>query len=90
MPWSFKATIAGFVIFIVGGSLIGFACFESGWESLGHFAWGVVIAGAGLIGSLLFSVICAVTQPAWRRHSLMTGVLAILVFCGLIFFAKIA
>ena len=90
MPWSFKATIASFVVFGVGSSLIGFACFESGWGSLGHFAWGLVISGAGLVGALTFSIACAATQPAWKRPCLMTGVLAILLFCGLIFFAKMA
>jgi hypothetical protein len=88
MPWSFKATIAAFVIFIVGGSLIGFACVEGGWQSLGHFAWGVLIAGVGLIGALLFSIVCAATQPAWRRHSLIAGALAVLLFAGLLLFAK--
>ena len=39
MPWSFKATIVMFVVFAGGAGLIGFACFESGWQALGHFAW---------------------------------------------------
>jgi len=90
MPWCFKATIAAFVVFGVGSSLIGFACFEHGWESLGHFAWGFVVAGAGLVGALIFSFVCAVTQPAWRTRSLVTGVLAILLFCGLMVFARTA
>ena|SRR5581483_2100961 len=80
MPWSFKVTIAAFVIFGVGSSLIGFACVEGGWGSLGHFAWGLVIAGAGLIGALIFSIVCAITQLEWRTRSLMTGALAILFF----------
>jgi hypothetical protein len=34
MPWSFKATMAMFVVFAAGAVLIGFACFESGWQAL--------------------------------------------------------
>ncbi|HEU0209668.1 MAG TPA: hypothetical protein VFQ78_11905 [Candidatus Udaeobacter sp.] len=90
MPWSFKATIAAFFIFGLGSSLIGFACLESGWETLRHFAWGLGIAGAGLVGALIFSIVCAATQLAWRTRSLITGALAILLICGLIFFAKAA
>ncbi len=90
MPWSFKATIAAFVIFAFGALLIGFACVERGWQSLGHFALGLLIAGVGLIGGLFFSIICATTQPAWRRHSLIASVLAILLFAGLLLFAKAA
>jgi hypothetical protein len=90
MPWYFKATIAMFVIFALGALLIAFACFESGWESLRHFVWGLLTAGAGPIGALLFSIICAVTQPKWRKLSLVAGVLAILLFLGLLLFAKAA
>ena len=54
MPWSFKAVIVMFVVFVAGAGLIGFACFESGWEALGHFAWGLLTAGGGLVGGLLF------------------------------------
>jgi hypothetical protein len=90
MPWSFKATIAMFVIFALGALLIAFACFESGWEALQHFVWGLLTADAGLIGALLFSIICAVTQPKWQKPSLVAGVLAILLFLGLLLFAKAA
>jgi hypothetical protein len=90
MPWSFKVTIAMFVIFAFGALLIGFACFESGWQSLDHFVWGLLTAGAGLIGALLFSIICAATHPKWRRRSLVAGALAILLFAGLLLFAKVA
>jgi len=65
MPWSFKATIAMFVVFAAGALLIGFACFESGWQALGHFAWCLLTAGVGLVGGLLFAIICAATQPEW-------------------------
>jgi hypothetical protein len=90
MPWSFKATIAMFVVFAAGAVLIGFACFESGWQALGHFAWGLLTAGVGLVGGLLFSIICAVTKPAWRRQSLFAGALALLLLAGLVLFARAA
>jgi hypothetical protein len=90
MPWSFKATIAMFVVFAAGAVLIGFACFESGWQALGHFAWGLLTAGVGLVGGLLFSIICAVTQPTWRRQSLFAGALALLLLAGLVLFARAA
>lgn len=90
MPWSFKVAIAFFVVFTVGALLIGFACFEGGWQSLDHFVWGFLTAGAGLIGALLFSVICAVTRPKWRTRSLVAGALAILLFAGLLLFARVA
>ena len=90
MPWSFKAVNATLVIFVLGVALIAFACFESGWESIGHFAWGTLIAGVGLIGSLLFSIICAITQPAWRRLSLVLVVVSVLLLIGLFWFAKTA
>ena len=90
MPWSFKAAIAAFVIFACGVLLIAFACLESGWQSIGHFAWGLLIAGVGLVGALLFSIICAVTEPKWRRLSLILGVISILLLGGLWLFAKAA
>jgi len=90
MPWSFKATIAMFVVFAAGALLIGFACFESGWQALGHFAWCLLTAGVGLVGGLLFAIICAATQPEWRRVSLFAGTVALLLFAGLLFFAKAA
>ena len=90
MPWSFKATIAMFVVFAAGALLIGFACFESGWQALGHFAWCLLTAGVGLVGGLLFAVICAATQPAWRRQSLFAGGLALLLLAGLVLFARSA
>jgi hypothetical protein len=90
MPWSFKATIAMFVFFAAGAVLIGYACFESGWQAIGHFAWGLLTSGVGLVGALLFSVICAITQPAWRRQSLLAGAVALLLLAGLVLFARTA
>jgi hypothetical protein len=90
MPWSFKATIVMSVVFGAGAGLIGFACFESGWQALGHFVWGLLTAGSGLVGGLLFSIICATTQPAWRRQSLFAGAVALLLLAGLVLFARTA
>ncbi len=90
MPWSLKAAIAAFVIFALGALLIAFACNESGWQSIGHFVWGLLTAGVGLVGGLLFSIICAVTEPTWRRPSLVLCVVSALLLIGLLLFAKAA
>jgi peptidoglycan/LPS O-acetylase OafA/YrhL len=90
MPWSFKAVIAAFVVFVVGALVIAFACNETGWQSIGHFAWGLLTAVVGLVGGILFSIICATTEPTWRRSSLVLGVVSILLLIGLLLFAKAA
>ena len=90
MPWLFKATIAMFIVSTLGAALIAFACVEGGWESITHFAWGLGITGVGLIGSILFSVTCAVTKPAWRKRSLVLSGLALLLLIGLFLFARLA
>ena len=90
MPWSFKATIAMFGIASLGAFLIAFACLESGWESIGHFAWGLLTTGVGLAGALVFSVICAVKEPTWRKQSLVLCGLALFLSLGLFLFAKAA
>ena len=90
MPWSFKATIMMFLVFAAGAVLIGYACFESGWQAIGHFAWGLLTASSGLVGGLLFSIICAVTQPTWRRQSLFASALALLLLAGLVLFGRTA
>jgi len=90
MPWSFKATIAMFVVFAAGAVLIGFACFKSGWEALRYFSWGLFTVGVGLVGGLLFAIICAITQPAWRKQSLFAGAVALLLLAGLVLFARAA
>jgi uncharacterized membrane protein len=90
MPWSFKAAIAMFIVFALGAGLITFACVESGWEALRHFAWGLFTAAAGLIAGFIFSVICALTQPEWRRASIFASAASILLFGALLLFARSA
>ena len=90
MPWSFKTTIAMFVGAGLGALLITFACLESGWASITHFAWGLGITGIGLVGALLFSIVCAVTEPIWRKRSILLLAVAIFLLIGLIAFARVA
>ena len=77
MPSSFKAALAAFVIFGLGAALIVFAHFQGGWEAITYFAYGLLTAGAGLFGALVFSIICAVIRPEWRRPSLIAIALAV-------------
>lgn len=90
MPWSFKAVVAGFVVFAIGAALIVFAHFQSGWAAIAYFAYGLLTAGAGLFGALLFSVICAVIRPEWRKQSWIAIPLAVLLSVALFLFAKVA
>jgi hypothetical protein len=90
MPWSFKAALAAFVIFVIGAALIVFAHFQSGWATIGYFAYGLLTAGVGSFGALLFSLICAVTRPEWRRPSFIAVALAVLLSVALLLVARAA
>ena len=90
MPWSFKAVIILSAVSLIGASLMAFAGFETGWQSLSHFAYGTLTAGVGLAGALLFSIICAVTSANWRRRSMVAAVVAALLLGGLFLFARTA
>jgi hypothetical protein len=90
MPWSFRAALAGFGIFAVGAALIVFAHFQHSWAAIAYFAYGLLTAGAGLFGALLFSIVCAVSRPEWRRQSLIAIALAVLLAVALFLFARVA
>jgi hypothetical protein len=51
---------------MLGALFIGFACVSTGWEAIGRYIWGLLIAGAGLTGSALFSLVCAIADQRWR------------------------
>jgi hypothetical protein len=90
MPWSFRVSLAAFGIFAIGAALIVFAHFRGGWDAIAYFAYGLLIAGVGSFGALLFSIICAVTRPEWRRQSLIAIAVALLLSVALFLFARVA
>jgi hypothetical protein len=63
---------------------------STGWETLGRFAWGCVIAGAGLVGGALLAMVSALIHKEWRRFSIALMSASILLFLALLFFAKFA
>ena len=90
MPWSFKATLVAFAIVALGAALIVFAHFQGGWEAITYFAYGLLTAGAGSFGALLFSMVCGVTRPDWRKQSLIAIGIALLLSVALFLFARVA
>jgi hypothetical protein len=90
MPWILRFAIISFFIFVIGAVIIAWACMSTGWETLGRFAWGLVTAGAGLIGSALLSVISAAIHQRWRTFSLALMSASVLLFLLLLVFARFA
>jgi hypothetical protein len=90
MPWVLRFAIASLFVFIVGGVMIAWACMSTGWETLSRFAWGSLTAGVGLLGSALFCLTSAVIHPRWRTFSLVLMTASVLLFLGLLVFAKFA
>lgn len=90
MPWVLKFAIGSLLVFIIGAVMIAWACMSTGWEAIGRFAWGSLIAGAGLVGSALFCLTSAVIHPRWRTFSLVLMTASVLLFLGLLVFAKFA
>src|SRR5262245_2823417 len=90
MPWILRLAIGSLFVFLVGAAMIAWACMSTGWEILSRFAWGCVTAGAGLIWSALLSMLSAVIHQAWRRFSLALMAASVLLFLGLLIFAKFA
>ncbi len=90
IPWSFKAVLGAFVIFAIGAALIVLAHFQDRWSAIAYLAYGLLTAAVGSFGALLFSIICAVTRPEWRRRSLIAIALAVLLSIALFLFARVA
>jgi hypothetical protein len=77
-------------VFAIGAALIVFAHFQNRWAAIAYFAYGLLTAGAGLFGALLFSVICALSRPDWRKQSCIAIALAALLLVALFLFARVA
>lgn len=90
MPWTLRFAIGSLLLFAIGAVMIVWACVSTGWEAIGRFAWGLLTAGAGLIGSALFSITSAVTHQRWRTFSLALLSASVLLFLLLLVFAKFA
>jgi hypothetical protein len=90
MPWLLRLAIGSLLIFVIGAVMIAWACMSTGWEALGRFAWGSITAGAGLIGSVLLSLLSAVIHQRWRRVSLALMSASVLLFLALLVFAQFA
>jgi len=90
MPWLLRFAMGSLLVFVLGALMIGWACMSTGWETLSRFAWGCLIAGIGLIGSALLSMLSAVLHQAWRRFSLVFMSVSVLLFLALLIFAKFA
>ena len=90
MPWILRFAIGSLFVFAIGAVMIAWACMSTGWETLSRFAWGCVTAGAGLIMSALLATLSAVIEKGWRRFSLVLMSASVLLFLGLLIFAKFA
>ena len=90
MPWLLRFAIGSLFVFVVGAAMIVWACMSTGWETLSRFAWGCATAGAGLIATALFAMPSAIIHKSWRRFSLTLMTASILLFLGLLIFAKFA
>jgi hypothetical protein len=90
MPWLLRFAIGSFLIFLIGAAIIVWACMSTGRETLGRFAYGSLTAGAGLIGSALFSMTSSVIHQRWRKFSLVLLSASVLLFLLLLVFARFA
>lgn len=90
MPWLLRLAIGSLFVFVIGAVIITWACLSTGWETLSRFAWGSLIAGAGLIASSLLAMLSAVIHKPWRRFSLALMGASVLLFLALLIFAKFA
>jgi hypothetical protein len=90
MPWLLRLAIALLLVFVIGVVMIVWACMSTGWETLSRFAWGLVTAGAGLIGSALLSTTSAVIHQRWRTFALALMSASVLLFLLLLLFARFA
>lgn len=90
MPWILRFAIGSFFLFIIGAVVIVWACVSTGWEAIGRFAWGLITAGAGLIGSAILSIASAVAHQRWRTFSVALLSASVLLFLLLLIFARFA
>ena len=90
MPWVLRFAFGSLFVFVVGAGMIAWACMSTGWEVLSWFAWGSVTAGAGLIGSTLLAMVSAIIHKSRRRIALALMIVSVLLFLGLLAFAKFA
>ena len=90
MPWILRFATGSLFVFVIGAVMIAWACMSTGWETLSRFAWGCVIAGAGLIGSAVLAMLSALIHQGWRRFSLVLVSASVLLFIALLIFAKFA
>ena len=90
MPWTLRFAIGWLVVFVIGAVIIAWAFLSPGWEAIGRFAWGLLTAGAGLIGSALFSTASVVIDRRWRTFSLALLGASVLLFLLLLVFARFA
>jgi len=90
MLWIRRFASGSLFVFAIGAVMIARACMSTGWETLSRFAWGCVTAGAGLIMSALLATLSAVIEKGWRRFSLVLMSASVLLFIGLLIFAKFA
>ena len=90
MPWILRLAIGPLSVFVVGAVMIAWACMSTGWETLSRFAWGCVTAGAGLISTAILAMLSAIIHKSWRRFSLALMIVSVLLFLGLLIFAKFA
>ncbi|HEU5245631.1 MAG TPA: hypothetical protein VFU09_00930 [Candidatus Udaeobacter sp.] len=71
MPWILRFAIGWLLVFVIGAVIIAWPCVSTGWEAIGRFASGLLTAGAGLIGSALFSTASALIHQRWGTFSLL-------------------
>jgi hypothetical protein len=90
IPWLLRFAIGFLFVFVIGAAMIAWACMSTGWEVLSWFAWGNVTAGGGLIGSAFFAMLSAIIHKSWRRFSLALMIVSVLLFLGLLIFARFA
>ena len=90
MPWILRFAIGSLFVFVIGAVLIAWACLSTGWETLSRFAWGSLVAGAGLVASVLLSMLSAMFYKGWRRFSLALMTASVLLFVALLIFARFA
>ena len=84
MSWLPRLQIALFGVGIVGMLFLIFDHWESGWSSIAHFAWGMVISVGGFLLSLTVSGVTAIFQPRLRKVSIWIAAVSLLMLLGLV------